>query len=57
LDLKDILEGQLKKSATSMVRVRDQYLSVKQHDTTKGLLRVIMYLEDLGVSKESAPGQ
>ena len=48
--MKEILQAPLKKSNTTMVRVCDQYLPVKQHESTKGLLRVIMYLEDLGVT-------
>jgi len=49
LDLKEILSAPLKKSPTAMVRVADQYLAIKSNlDQTKGLLRVIMYLEDLG---------
>lgn len=31
-----------------MVRVCDQYLPIKAGGQTKGLLRVIMYLEDAG---------
>lgn len=33
-----------------MLRVADQYLPIKAGDNTKGLLRVIMYLEDMGLS-------
>jgi len=33
-----------------MLRVADQYLPIKAGDNTKGLLRVIMYLEDMGPS-------
>lgn len=53
LDMKEILSAPLKKSPTAMVRVADQYLAIKQADQTKGLLRVIMYLEDMGASSSS----
>jgi len=31
-----------------MLRVADQYLPIKAEESIKGLLRVIMYLEDMG---------
>ena len=49
LDLKEILSAPLKQAAQAKVRVSDQYLSVKTPSgQTKGLLRVLMYLEDMG---------
>lgn len=55
LDMKEILSAPLKKSATAMVRVADQYLPIKTlgSEQTKGLLRVIMYLEDMGPTSPS----
>lgn len=54
LDMKEILSAPLKQSATTMVRVADQYLPVKiASGETKGLLRVIMYLEDMGPAPEA----
>lgn len=39
-----------------MVRVCDQYLPLKvASGDTKGLLRVIMYLEDLGAAPDAKP--
>ena len=32
-----------------MVRVSDNYLPVKQAEQVRGMLRVVVYLEDLGV--------
>ena len=53
LDVKEILSAPLKQSASTMVRVCDQYLPIKvASGDTKGLLRVLMYLEDLGPSKD-----
>ena len=58
VDLKEILSAPLKKSAASMVRVSDAYLPIKNsHDQTKGLLRVILYLEDLGVTTAKEGGK
>ena len=37
-----------------MLRVADQYLPIKAEDSTKGLLRVIMYLEDMGPGSVSS---
>jgi hypothetical protein len=47
-DMKELLSAPLKKSPSAMVRVCDQYLPVKAGGQTKGLLRVITYLEDMG---------
>lgn len=51
VDLKEILSAPLKQSASAMLRVSDQYLPIKAGDDTRGLLRVISYLEDMGPAK------
>ena len=55
LNLRDILSGELKKTPQATVRVNDQYLPIKKagSQAATGLLRCILYLEDLGeVSKQ-----
>ena len=43
-------EGEQKRTVTSMVIVSDKYLEVKSQDQVQGLIRVVLYLEDLGVA-------
>ena len=53
--LQMIQEGEQKRTVNSMVIVSDRYLEVKQRNDIQGLLRVVLYLEDMGVvSQEEA---
>ncbi len=48
----DILSAPLRNSAEAVVRVSDQYIPIKDSSNqAKGLLRCILYLEDLGEIK------
>jgi hypothetical protein len=53
IPLNKVLQAKLKQSASSMVRVYEDYVDVKDVRTnqTKASLRVILYLEDNGVDK------
>lgn len=42
-------QGEQKKTVSSMVIVSDKFLEVKQGSAVQGLLRVVLYLEDMGV--------
>ena len=46
-------EGEQKRTVSSMVIVSDKYLEVKSQDQVQGLLRVVLYLEDLGLATEA----
>lgn len=48
--LKMIQEGEQKRTVSSLVIVSDKYLEVKSGAQVQGLLRVVLYLEDLGVA-------
>ena len=50
--LRMLQEGEQKRSVTSMVIVSDKYLEVKQGSQVQGLLRVVLYLEDMGVATD-----
>ena len=43
-------EGEQKRTVSSMVIVSDKYLELKQAGDVKGLLRVVLYLEDMGLA-------
>ena len=45
--LKMLEEGEQKKTVASMVIVADKFLEVKQNRKVAGLLRVVLYLEDM----------
>ena len=45
-----IQEGEQKRTVSSLVIVSDKYLEVKSGAQVQGLLRVVLYLEDLGVA-------
>jgi len=56
--LKMLQEGEQKRTVTSMVIVSDKYLELKQGSQVQGLLRVVLYLEDMGVaSPEEVAGR
>ena len=46
--MKVLEEGEHKKTVSSLVIVSDKYLELKQSGEIGGLLRVVIYLEDLG---------
>lgn len=49
VEMKEIFQAPQKKTPQAVVRVADQYLPIKDSNgQAKGLLRTIMYLEDLG---------
>ena len=48
--LKMLQEGEQKRTVSSMVIVSDKYLEVKSQDQVQGLVRVVLYLEDMGVA-------
>mmetsp|Transcript_15983 Transcript_15983/g.21704 ORF Transcript_15983/g.21704 Transcript_15983/m.21704 type:complete len:82 (+) Transcript_15983:345-590(+) len=51
--LKMLQEGEQKRTVSSMVIVSDKYLEVKQiGGSVQGLLRVVLYLEDMGVAAD-----
>lgn len=47
--LKMLEQGEQKKTVASMVIVSDKFLEVQQGTNVQGLLRVVLYLEDMGV--------
>lgn len=47
--LKMLQEGEQKRTVSSVVIVSDRFLEVRQASQVQGLLRVVLYLEDLGV--------
>lgn len=49
MPLKMLEQGEQKKTVSSMVIVSDKFLEVKQGSAVQGLLRVVLYLEDMGV--------
>ena len=63
MHLKYLEQGEHKKTPSSMVIVSDKFLEVKQSASVQGLLRVVLYLEDLGVASKrdqqatQSPGQ
>jgi len=50
--LKYLEQGEHKKTPSSMVIVSDKFLEVKKAADVQGLLRVVLYLEDLGVASK-----
>ena len=50
--LRMLQEGEQKRTMTSMFIVSDKYLEVKQAGQIQGLLRVVLYLEDMGIASE-----
>jgi len=50
--LKMLQEGEQKRTVSSMVIVTDKYLEVKDptSQAVQGLLRVVLYLEDMGLA-------
>ena len=50
MELRELLSAPLKKTPQATVRVCDQYLPIRDGQTgsTKGLIRCILYLQDLG---------
>ena len=50
--MKVLEEGEHKKTVSSLVIVSDKYLELKQSGEIGGLLRVVIYLEDLGEASE-----
>jgi hypothetical protein len=49
VQLREIFQAPQKKTPQSVVRVSDQYLPIiDSYNSAKGLLRSILYLEDLG---------
>ena len=44
--------GEQKKTVDSMVIVSDKFLEVNRAGQVQGLLRVVLYLEDMGVATE-----
>ena len=50
--LRMLQEGEQKRTVTSMVIVSDKYLEVKHGSQVQGLLRVVLYLEDMGVATD-----
>lgn len=49
--LKHLESGEQKKTPASMVIVADKYVEAKLAGTVTGLVRVVVYLEDLGIAK------
>ena len=45
-------QGEQKKTVESMVIVSDKFLEVNRAGQVQGLLRVVLYLEDMGVASE-----
>ena len=54
LPLKFLESGEQKKTPSSMVIVADKYVELKAESKVTGLVRIVLYLEDLGVVKRSA---
>ena len=55
LSLKNLLGAPLKETPQAMVRVSDQYLPIaNQVGQAKGTLRLLMYLEDMGLTSQQA---
>ena len=50
MELRELLSAPLKKTPQATVRVCDHYLPIRDAQTggTKGLIRCILYLQDLG---------
>ena len=48
--LKMLQEGEQKRTVSSLVIVSDKYLEVKDGNQIQGLLRVVLYLEDMGLA-------
>jgi len=51
--LKHLETGEQKKTPASVVIVSDKYIELKLDGKVSGLVRVVLYLEDLGVVKRS----
>ena len=51
--LKMLESGEHKKTVNQMVIVADKFLEIKRMDDMQGLLRVILYLQDLGPATEA----
>jgi len=50
--LKHLETGEQKKTPASMVIVTDKYVEMKHEGKVSGLVRIVVYLEDLGVIKK-----
>ena len=50
--LKMLEEGEHKKTVDSMVIVSDKFLEIKKFEEVIGLLRVVLYLQDMGPASE-----
>ena len=48
--LRMLQDGEQKRTVSSLVIVSDKYLEVKQREQVQGLLRVVLYLEDMGLA-------
>ena len=45
-------DGEQKRTVSSLVIVSDKYLEVKHREQVQGLLRVVLYLEDMGLATQ-----
>ena len=50
--LRMLQDGEQKRTVSSLVIVSDKYLEVKQREQVQGLLRVVLYLEDMGLATQ-----
>ena len=50
MPLKMLQDGEQKRTVSSVVIVSDKYLELKQQEKVQGLVRVVLYLEDMGVA-------
>ena len=48
--LRMLQDGEQKRTVSSLVIVSDKYLEVKRGEQVQGLLRVVLYLEDMGLA-------
>ena len=52
MPLKMLEQGEHKKTVDSVIIVSDKYLELKQQGNVQGLIRVVLYLQDLGVAQK-----
>ena len=50
-------QGEHKKTVDSMIIVSDKYLELQQQGSVQGLIRVVLYLQDLGIAQKGPKGK
>ena len=50
-------QGEQKRTMSSLLIVSDKYLELKQQSKVQGLIRVVLYLQDLGLVPKGPKGK